>query len=240
MRTGDRNIDIDAALSYFDERIQDVLGHYQKDFEGGVSVENLGARFGGYGSFLPAYQRSPSIWSHPRTPQKVQNNSTSRSPHNQRREVVHQNTTAVSSETRALSPRLASSVAKQVVHQNTITVSSETRVLSPRLASSSAPPLPASRTSSVDRLAKFQNSKECVPKDEPVNLPINQFDQKTLKVRIKVSSESLLAQKNAAIYSGLGLDMSPSSSSEDSPAEWKGNFLNIKILCVNLPPALLR
>jgi hypothetical protein len=25
-----------------DEKLQDVLGHFQKDFEGGVSVENLG------------------------------------------------------------------------------------------------------------------------------------------------------------------------------------------------------
>jgi hypothetical protein len=33
-----------------------------------------GARFGGYGSFLPTYQQSPSIWSHSGTPQKGQNN----------------------------------------------------------------------------------------------------------------------------------------------------------------------
>jgi hypothetical protein len=25
-----------------DEKLQDVLGHFQKDFEGGVSAENLG------------------------------------------------------------------------------------------------------------------------------------------------------------------------------------------------------
>ncbi|CBI36809.3 unnamed protein product, partial [Vitis vinifera] len=59
-------------LWHSDERLQDVLGHYQKDFEGGVSAENLGAKFGGYGSFLPTYQRSPLMWSHQRTPQKVQ------------------------------------------------------------------------------------------------------------------------------------------------------------------------
>lgn len=39
----DQNIDIDVALSYIDERLQDALGHYQKDFEGGVSAENLGS-----------------------------------------------------------------------------------------------------------------------------------------------------------------------------------------------------
>lgn len=42
-------------------------------------------------------------------------------------------------------------------------------------------------------------------------------DQRTLKVRIKVGSENLSTQKNAEIYSGLGLVVSPSSSLDDSP-----------------------
>lgn len=100
-------------------KIQHVLGHFQKDFEGGVSAENLGklkhsrnmaflcscgtldfpyeikigckplttgAKFGGYGSFLPSYQRSP-VWSHSRTPPKGHNCSTSRSPNNFQQEV---------------------------------------------------------------------------------------------------------------------------------------------------------
>ncbi|XP_075089996.1 uncharacterized protein LOC142161617 isoform X4 [Nicotiana tabacum] len=58
----DSTVDPDIALSYIDEKLQDVLGHFQKDFEDGVSSENLGSKFGGYGSFLPTYQRSPS-WS---------------------------------------------------------------------------------------------------------------------------------------------------------------------------------
>lgn len=34
----------DTYLSYLlkDEKLQNVLGHFQKDFEGGVSAENLG------------------------------------------------------------------------------------------------------------------------------------------------------------------------------------------------------
>jgi hypothetical protein len=109
----------DTYLSYLlkDEKIQNVLGHFQKDFEGVVSAENLGksrkrktasffqkleghinlevllnrwsenylivtgAKFGGYGSFLPAHQPSP-VWSHPGSPPKVQNYSTTRSPNN--------------------------------------------------------------------------------------------------------------------------------------------------------------
>jgi hypothetical protein len=42
-------------------------------------------------------------------------------------------------------------------------------------------------------------------------------DQNRLKVRIKVGSDNVLARNNAAIYSGLGLDISSPSSNEDSP-----------------------
>lgn len=45
----------------------------------------------------------------------------------------------------------------------------------------------------------------------------NGSDHKSLKLRIKVGPDNNLATNNAAIYSGLGLDISPSSSSEDSP-----------------------
>lgn len=50
----------------------------------------------------------------------------------------------------------------------------------------------------------------------------NLADQKTLKVRIKVGSDNLSTQKNAAIYCGLGLDVSPSSSLNDSPSGSEG------------------
>ncbi|KAI3459285.1 hypothetical protein Pfo_015948 [Paulownia fortunei] len=76
----DTSIDPDIALSYIGDKVQNILGHLQKDFEGGVSAENLGAKFGGYGSFLPMYQRSLSIWSQPKSPLRVQNPSLSRSP----------------------------------------------------------------------------------------------------------------------------------------------------------------
>ncbi|KAK8654312.1 hypothetical protein V6N13_128283 [Hibiscus sabdariffa] len=69
-----------SSLAYIDEKLQHVLGHLQKDFEGGVSAENLGAKFGGYGSFLPTYSRSPS-WPHPKSPPSQSCNA-SRSPKN--------------------------------------------------------------------------------------------------------------------------------------------------------------
>ncbi|KAL0928623.1 hypothetical protein M5K25_000529 [Dendrobium thyrsiflorum] len=85
--------DIDPdALSYIDEKLQHVLGHFQKEFECGVSAENLGAKFGGYGSFLPAYQRSPPILlSQPKSPAKVPGQGMSRSPYYLQPEVSCQN-----------------------------------------------------------------------------------------------------------------------------------------------------
>ncbi|PKU73173.1 hypothetical protein MA16_Dca021364 [Dendrobium catenatum] len=85
--------DIDPdALSYIDEKLQHVLGHFQKQFEGGVSAENLGAKFGGYGSFLPAYQRSPPILlSQPKSPAKVPGQGMLSSPYYLQPEVSCQN-----------------------------------------------------------------------------------------------------------------------------------------------------
>jgi hypothetical protein len=64
-------------------------------------------------------------------------------------------------------------------------------------------------------------AEELVPRDECVNRKSASL-QKMLKVRIKVGSDNLSTQKNAAIYSGLGLDVSPSSSMDDSPSESEG------------------
>ncbi|CAL5397529.1 unnamed protein product [Camellia sinensis] len=47
-------------------------------------------------------------------------------------------------------------------------------------------------------------------------------DQKTLKVRTKVGSDNLSTQKNAEIYTGLGLDISPSSLLNESPTNSEG------------------
>ncbi|KAI4349625.1 hypothetical protein L6164_010190 [Bauhinia variegata] len=192
------SIDPDVALSYIDEKIQDVLGHFQKDFEGGVSAENLGAKFGGYGSFLPTYQRSP-VWSCPRTPSKLHSQNTPRSSNLQLEggqvDPMHSSTTA-------LSVRVG-----------------------PISASSSR--LPAGKVPSTDdRINQGKSmtttSVEAFTKYEPANTKCDNIpDQKTLKVRIKVGTDNLSTKKNAAIYSGLGL-VSPSSSLDDSPSESEG------------------
>ncbi|KVH91484.1 uncharacterized protein LOC112528978 [Cynara cardunculus var. scolymus] len=84
----DESIDPDIALSYIDKRLQDVLGHFQKDFEGGISAELLGPKFGGYGSFLPTHKQSPAVHSHTKTPQRILNFNKPRSPDNFRLEGV--------------------------------------------------------------------------------------------------------------------------------------------------------
>ncbi|KAL6561410.1 hypothetical protein OROMI_017011 [Orobanche minor] len=65
-----------------DEKLQSVLGHFQRYFNDGVIVESRGAAFGGYGSFLPMHQHSPLIRSDPKTPQISQNYNRPRSPNN--------------------------------------------------------------------------------------------------------------------------------------------------------------
>ncbi|XP_074571034.1 cysteine-tryptophan domain-containing zinc finger protein 7-like [Curcuma longa] len=187
----DRCIDPDA-LSYIDDKIQDVLGHFQKDFEAGVSAENLGAKFGGYGSFLPTYQRSPSILCHPRSPNKVANQNVVKSPSNMSVEVTNQNTSVT----------LSSSFPK---------------------SNNAAVPL-------VDNSCKWDIAINKPNTQDPSSLQTlfskttNGSDHKTLKLRIKVGTDNSLARNNAAIYSGLGLDISPSPSSDESPDGSNGIF----------------
>ncbi|KAJ6319805.1 hypothetical protein OIU78_015254 [Salix suchowensis] len=190
----DASMDPDIALSYLDEKLQDVLGHFQKDFEGGVSAENLGAKFGGYGSFLPTYQRSPGL-SHPRASPKTQHRNTSRSPNNLQLEAGRRSSVSSSTASQPLRIEPSSTVLK---------------------------------TSSLNESVKQEAcvpsthfAEELVPRDETVNRKSASL-QKMLKVRIKVGPDNLSTQKNAAIYSGLGLDVSPSSSMDDSPSESEG------------------
>ncbi|KAJ6334531.1 hypothetical protein OIU78_011413 [Salix suchowensis] len=191
-----QSIDPDIALSYIDEKLQDVLGHFQKDFEGGVSAENLGPKFGGYGSFLRTYQRSP-VWSHSRTSPKIQHFNASRSPNHLQLEGGRHSSVSLSTAFQSVRIEPSSTVLKASSFLNE-SVKQEAHVPS-------------------------QFAEEVVPRDETVNRKCASLpDQKMLKVRIKVGSDNLSTQKNAAIYSGLGLDVSPSSSLDDSPSESDG------------------
>ncbi|KAK8635093.1 hypothetical protein V6N13_022970 [Hibiscus sabdariffa] len=188
-RDDDDNINPDIAFSYLDEKIKNVLGHFQKDFEGGVSAENLGAKFGGYGSFLPTHERSPSRLSHPKTPQG--NSSTPRSTNNLSMEGAFQNLKAPPSAPLTARPANASCPSGIITAKHNSHLSFNHVAEKPAL------------------------------KDESFKRAEIPTDQKTLKVRIKVGSDAKV-QKNAAIYSGLGLDDSPSSSCGNSPEESGG------------------
>ncbi|KAL2535317.1 CW-type Zinc Finger [Forsythia ovata] len=191
----DSTIDPDVALSYIEEKLQNILGHFQKDFEGGVSAENLGAKFGGYGSFLPTYQRSPSR-SYPRNSQEVHNYDAPKSPKKLHLEDGRQNSLASSNMSLSARPSLGKTASFCNSLQGDICVL----------------PTHAKESTSNCRLVKSS---------------ANPSDKRTLKVRIKVGSENLSTQKNAQIYSGLGLDISPSPSFDDSPTTSEG-------LCGNL------
>lgn len=69
-------------------------------------------------------------------------------------------------------------------------------------------------------LLSTQITEKCSLKNASSNRASNPTDQRTLKFRIKMGSDNM-ARKNA-IYSGLGLDDSPSSSSGNSPDESGG------------------
>ncbi|KAJ9181948.1 hypothetical protein P3X46_005991 [Hevea brasiliensis] len=216
----DDSIDPEIALSYIDEKIQNVLGHFQKDFEGGVSAENLGAKFGGYGSFLPTYERSPqrnSACSHPKTPQN--NSSPPRSPNSFPVEGAPQSLRVPSNALPSVKLGTASYSAN-ALHKS-------------RLASGD---FSVKQDSSVSS-ARF--SWESNLKDGNSNKTGNLSDQRTLKVRIKVGPDSV-ARKNAAIYSGLGLDNSPSSSLGNSPEESDGMLPVVQQIADESPTSILQ
>lgn len=164
----DDKLDLDS-LSYIDERIQHALGHFQKDFEGGVSAENLGSKFGGYGSFLPTYERS-----HPRTPQG--NHSSPKSPI-----VLHK-------EAEAGSNRKAPSNMPPSARIGNASLSSNS-FRDVRSASVDVSAKKDSGVSSNDVVGR------CTLKDDTAIKKGNSTDQRTLKFRLKMNS-NFLAQKN--------------------------------------------
>ncbi|CAI9765880.1 unnamed protein product [Fraxinus pennsylvanica] len=197
----DTSIDPDVALSYLDDKVQSILGHFQKDFEGGVSAENLGAKFGGYGSFLPTSQRSPSVWSQPKSPLRVQKPSTPISPNYFPPEGIPHHSVVL--------PNVAFS------HRNCANAPPGVHPLQNLKAPS------GDGSFRQDAFLSDKVAESCPIKPGFLSSKSdNQTDQRKLKVRIKVGSDRT-TQRNVAIYSGLGL-ISPSSSAGNSPEESGG------------------
>ncbi|KAG8067865.1 hypothetical protein GUJ93_ZPchr0005g15424 [Zizania palustris] len=163
---GDEVVDPDE-LTYIDEKLQNVLGHFQKEFEAGVSAENLGLQYGGYGSFLSTYQGSPSILSQSRSPAVRPNcDSGSRSPY-------------------------------------TVESAQKTHIVKQAIGS-------RGENNCCQRMSNENNS------NHSQHMLNSRPKQKAPKIRIKVINKCL-ERNNAAIYCGLGLNISPSSSMDDSP-----------------------
>ncbi|XP_018445224.1 cysteine-tryptophan domain-containing zinc finger protein 3 [Raphanus sativus] len=193
------SFDPDNDLSYIDDKLQNILGHFQKDFEGDFSAENLGAKFGGYGSFLPTYQRSP-LWSYPKTPAKPQSSAGTRSPNILLGESQSRNASSSSVPKKAKSELASSRI--------------------PKKSMKSKKPNSSSRHESATKKPGVFSK------------------QNSLKLRIKMGSDNVPTENNAAaIYSGLGLDVSPNSVSGSegmngepqgySPLESPSRILNV-------------
>ncbi|KAL0388762.1 UNVERIFIED_CONTAM: hypothetical protein Sradi_2758000 [Sesamum radiatum] len=194
----DRSIDPDIALPYFrveDEKYQHLVILLL------LLLTSNGAKFGGYGSFLPMYQRSPSIWSQPKSPQRVQNPNLSRSPDHACPEGPAPNSVMVPDAPSA--QRNGSSSSPSLCASQTFKISSEDASIRHKA------------TLSANKVAEALPGKVELPSSKSGNLP----DQRTLKVRIKVGPDRV-AQYNAEIYN-LGLT-SPSSSEGNSHDESDG------------------
>lgn len=162
-----------------------------------MSAENLGSKFGGYGSFLPTHQRSPLL-PPTRSPPKAANLGP-RSPYHQSIEAAPQNPTAV---------------AVPSVSQNNGSVA------------------PSSGDSIKKERCESGTAKRSTGTQDPSYGSSKSSEQNRFKVRIKVGSDNVLARNNAAIYSGLGLDISSPSSVEDSPDGYRGlspEFDNVQL-----------
>lgn len=90
-----------------------------------------------------------------------------------------------------------------------------TSLVAPK-APSANDPVKQEGSMSLDQADQYASRYESANKKA-----VSLSDQKTLKVRIKVGSDNLSTRKNA-IYSGLGLDGTPSSSLDDSPSDSEG------------------
>ncbi|KAG7026297.1 hypothetical protein SDJN02_12798, partial [Cucurbita argyrosperma subsp. argyrosperma] len=183
------SIGMEDGTASVDEKIERFLGHFQKDFERGVSAENLGSKFGGYGSFLPTYEHRPSILPH---------------QSNQQRECKA-----------APSP-------DNVLLKFAPLCSNQPEIgITEAVVCNTIPPHNARETSGsisgrVDSCLPATKVTNSCPSKDDASISLGcPMDKRSLKLRIKVGSNST-GLKNAAIYSGLGLDDSPPSSEKTS------------------------
>ena len=107
-----------------------------------------------------------------------------------------------------------------------------TAVAVPSVSQNSGSVAPFSADSVKKERCESTTAKRSTSTQEPSYGSSKSSDQNRFKVRIKVGSDNVLARNNAAIYSGLGLDISSPSSVEDSPDGYRGlspEFDNVQL-----------
>eukprot|EP00250_Pteridium_aquilinum_P002610 c12832_g1_i1 orf=269-3829(+) len=183
----DSGCDPDTAFSYLDEKLSMVLGDVQKFFEGGVSAEKLGSKFGGYGSFLPTQERTPSILHQDKPATVVASDAYCRTKKSSNEGTAEKTKRpAAGSSVRASNSKAGSSSAV-VMHEN---------------GGRDAGPV-NERMSNVDNAFPAGRVEE------------NTGVRKKVTLRIKMGSDTSERKKNTTIYSDFGLSNSSSASEED-------------------------
>lgn len=111
----------------------------------------------------------------------------------------------------------------QAGNQNSVSQSNASQPVRNGPASSRTRSGSAPRRSKSNGKLKQEADTSCGNKPKSNTDFVNDSDPKSLKVRIKMGSDKMFAKGNAEIYSGLGLDVSPSSM-EASPVHSDGFF----------------
>ncbi|XP_057550883.1 cysteine-tryptophan domain-containing zinc finger protein 3-like [Amaranthus tricolor] len=207
----DENIDPDRDFAYLDRKIENVLGNYQKDFMGLVSVESLGARFGDYGSFLPVQKCSTPMSFH----QKCKSHVSVKSPQNLPSKPSHQ---------------YPSFAASQLMPSRSIPASGEQVVED----------ISKIGIYAMNNQNEHIHSRELALNQPNKLLMTNPSEKNLLKFRVKMTSESISHLDKSAIYSGLGLDMSPSPSPEASPSDNDGTSTDLQDSVLDSPSFIVK
>lgn len=199
------NFDIDTAFPHIALKLQNLLGHFQKDFEGVDSAETLGSpirtfprrshnpKFGDHGSFLLALEHSPSRFLKQKPLMPVQNYS------------LQKPTNDGSIET-----------AKPV------NADPPSKLCSSAKGNSSG--IGAKEVRGVDFANKSLMTVNGAKVDEALSVKQGPIlsnligeEKRKITLRVKVNSDSVSIHKNTAIYTDLGLQPSTSPSLESSP-----------------------
>lgn len=220
----------------------------------GINSFWAGAKYGGYGSFLPTYQRSPSIWSHPKTPRRVQDNNRAMSPVPMEVNgefyfvfIINwwkkcKNDLFVSSG----SPIIFEYINMQGCPQINKAPLNAHLSAKPGATSSHGPSSYISGIPSGNISVKQDSSLPSAPVTEmsppkfgTSNKSVNPTGQRMPKFRIKVCSATA-EKRNAEIYTGLGLDNSPLSSLGNSLDESGGMPLKSQETLQESPTSILQ